>query len=110
MVGAFFIPRLTRKCVVAIVIDESLAPRRTERKPPHGTHHELWTEHRALLTVLGVIAAGISVTAVVVWLIRRIVKPIIAIAVSAATTAIGATVSGFVADASAIVSSWNVGG
>lgn len=70
----------------------------------------LWEQHQTLITVIGVVLAGIVVTSVAVWILRKIVRPIIAIATGMAATAVTAVVSGFVTDATAAASTWVNGG
>lgn len=70
----------------------------------------LWSEHHVLISILGVLIAGIAATSLVAWLLRKIIRPIIALVVGAVTTGIGATVTGFIANASDVAGRWMNGG
>ena len=53
-----------------------------------------------------VVLGGVTVTAVVAWLLRKIVRPMIAIVTGLVTTGTAAAITGFMTNGSAAVDSW----
>jgi predicted RND superfamily exporter protein len=72
--------------------------------------NEMWTQHQVVLTVVGVVLAGITITSLIAWVFRRIVRPAVALVSGLVTTGVGATVAGFITDASTTLESWVSGG
>lgn len=60
--------------------------------------NELWDEHQVLITVVGAVLAGVAVTSLLAWLLRKIVRPAITLVTGIVTTSFGATVLGFLTD------------
>lgn len=69
-----------------------------------------WAEHQLLITVIGVVLAGIAATSFIAWVLRKIVRPIIAVVSGTIATGIGATATGFLTHASSAAGSWVTGG
>ncbi|MET0885014.1 MAG: hypothetical protein ABWX92_01065 [Mycetocola sp.] len=72
--------------------------------------NEMWTQNQVLLTIVAVVLAGITVTSAIAWILRRIIRPVVALVSGLVTTGVGATVAGFMADASSTLGSWVQGG
>jgi hypothetical protein len=72
--------------------------------------NEMWMQHQVPLTIVGVVLAGITITSVIAWVFRRIVRPAVALVSGLVTTGVGATVAGFITDASTTLESWVSGG
>lgn len=70
----------------------------------------LWAEHHTLITVLSIVLAGVAATSILAWVLRKVVRPVIALVTGAATTALGAAAAGFLTDVSSAARSWVSGG